>query len=60
VLVTYADDITLFVTTPADIPFLREAIQTYKRATGASLNIGKSKALATGSWDTAINIMGIP
>jgi hypothetical protein len=60
VVATYADDITLFVTTPADIPALREAIRTYEKATGASLNIGKSKALATDLWDTAINMMGIP
>jgi hypothetical protein len=43
-VVAYADDITLFVTSPADIPGLREAMQTYERATGTSLNIRKSKA----------------
>ena len=58
-VVAYADDITLFVTSPADIPGVREAIQTYERATDASLNIRKSKALVAGSWDVAIDMMGI-
>jgi hypothetical protein len=60
VVVAYSDDITRFVTTPENIPVLREAIRTYERATGASLNIRKSKAMAGGSWDTAINMMDIP
>jgi hypothetical protein len=55
----YADDIALFVKIPADIPALRAAIRTCVRATGASLIIRKSRALATGSWDRAINMMGI-
>jgi hypothetical protein len=58
-VVAYAGDITLFVTSPADIPGLHEAIQTYERATGANLNIRKSKALAAGSWDAAIDMMCI-
>jgi hypothetical protein len=58
-VVTYADDITLFVTTPADIAAFREVIRTYERANAASLIIRNSKALATGPWDTAMNMMGI-
>jgi hypothetical protein len=37
VMATYANEITLFVTIPADIPALREAIRTYQKTTGASL-----------------------
>jgi hypothetical protein len=58
-VVAYGDDLTLFVTSPADIPAPREAIRTYERATGTCLNIRKSKAMAAGSLETAINIMDI-
>jgi hypothetical protein len=57
--VTYAYDITLFVTFPADIPGVREATRTYERATVASLNIRISKAQAAGSWDAAVDMMDI-
>jgi len=46
--VAYADDITIFVTTPTDIPVIQEAIHCYEKATGARLNTRKSGALAVG------------
>jgi hypothetical protein len=57
-VVVYADDVTIFVTAPQNI--IRDLLLTYKRATGAGLNIRKSKAMAVGSWDTSLNIFDIP
>ena len=50
-VVAYVDDITPFVTAPADIPIIGGAIQCYERACGACLNTRRSKALALGAWD---------
>jgi len=47
--VAYADDITLFVTDPNDIPALAETVRRYEKATGARVNIRKSKAMAAGA-----------
>jgi hypothetical protein len=58
-VVAYANDITIFVTRLEDIPAIRDAIRTYERATGATLNIRKSKAMAVGAWDAMIDMMGI-
>ena len=56
----YADNITLLVTNPKDIPALAETLRRYEKATGASLNIRKSKAMAAGSWNTTVTMMDIP
>ena len=37
VVVAYADNVTIFVTTPTDIPVIRDAIQCYEKATAARL-----------------------
>jgi hypothetical protein len=47
--VAYADDVTIFVTFAADFAIIEEAILLYEQASGARLNIRKSKALAVGS-----------
>jgi len=39
---------------------VRDAITCYEKATGATLNVAKSSALAAGTWDTACDIIGIP
>jgi hypothetical protein len=59
-VVSYADYITIFVTAPEDIPTIKDAKRTYERATGAMLNIRKSKSVAIGAWDRTINMIGIP
>ena len=46
VAVAYADNITIFVTTPTDIPVIQETIHCYEKAMGARLNTRKSSALA--------------
>jgi len=48
-VVVYAVDITLLVTDAKDIPALAETLRRYEKATGACLNIRKSKAMAAGS-----------
>ena len=60
VVVAYADDITFLMTAPEDMPVIRDFIRCHERATGARLNIKKSKALAVGEWDTNINVIDIP
>ena len=59
-VVAYADDITLFLTDPNDIPVLAETLRRYQDATGACLNIRKSKSMLAGSWETTVNMMDIP
>jgi len=59
-VVAYADDVTIFITEPSDIPQLQEAICCYEVALGARVNFRKSRAIAFGSWDKSIEIMDIP
>jgi len=59
-VVAHGDNITIFVTAPADMQIMRDFLLAYERATGACLNIRKSKAIAAGSCDTSINVMDIP
>jgi hypothetical protein len=58
-VVSYADDVTVFLTSPQDVLAIRDAIRHYEQATGAKINNIKSKALAIGPWDTSINILNI-
>ena len=58
--VAYADDVTIIVTAPTDIQKLQEAIHCYEAASGARVNIEKSRAIAFGTWDKSIHIMNIP
>jgi hypothetical protein len=60
VVVAYADDVTIFVTATQDINIITDLLLTYERATGACMNIRKSKAMAVGSWDTSLNMFDIP
>ena len=56
----YEDDVTINLRSPKDIPIVHEALRCYEDASGANLNVQKSKAIALGSWDTSHTIMGIP
>ena len=55
----FADDVTIFVTTPEDFTVIREAIRRFEKATGARLNVRKSKALAVGGWNTTTNALDV-
>jgi hypothetical protein len=57
-VLAYADDVTLIVTFP-HIPSIKQALDHYAAASGARINIQKSKVMAVGSWDTAIDILDI-
>jgi hypothetical protein len=59
VVVAYADDVTIFVTSPEVLPVIREAVLCYEGATGACLNTMKSKALAVEGWSTTTNVLDI-
>jgi len=39
--VAYADDITIFLTRPEEMPKLREILDTYQKASGAHINMDK-------------------
>jgi hypothetical protein len=60
IVTAYADDVTIFITTQSDIPKIQEAIDNYTAASGAKINIAKSKAMPVGPWNTQINVMNIP
>jgi len=59
-VIASADDVTIVVVKPEEIPIVQETLKIYKEATGAKINIQKSKALALGSWNTSLQIMDIP
>ena len=59
-VVASANDITIFLTAPENIPAIRDVIRTYERETDTILNFRKSKYMAVGAWDTKIDMMGIP
>jgi hypothetical protein len=59
-VIAYADDVTLLVSDPQDIPKIQAVIQTYETASGARINFKKSKATAIGTWKTETNVMNIP
>jgi hypothetical protein len=58
-VVPYADDVTIFVTHDAEFAIVEEAINLFEKASGARLNPQKSKAIATGGWNTTAIIRGI-
>jgi hypothetical protein len=59
VAVVYEDDVTVFLTTPSDERSLHESLHAYEVATGARLNLHKSRASAVGGWDTSRQILDI-
>ena len=56
-VIARADDVTIVVSKPDDILIIREMLKIYEEATGAKINIQKSKVLALGSWNTSLQIM---
>jgi len=58
--VAYADDVSVFLTSTADVQKIKVALRTYEEATGAKIKVQKSQALAIGGWDTLNKIMDIP
>jgi len=58
-VLAYADDVTILLQSPSDIPQIQTILDQYAAESGAKINIRKSKAMGVGRWDTTVNIMGI-
>jgi len=58
--VAYADEITIFLTRPEEIPKLQQILDTYQKASVARTNADKSRAMAIGEWDATRRVMNIP
>lgn len=58
-VVAYADNVTIFVRSPADI-FVIGYLLTYEGATGVLLNIRKSKATSASLWNNSTKMLIIP
>jgi hypothetical protein len=57
--VAYADDITVIINNERDLQTLTRLITTYEKATGATINWNKTKALPLGHWNTVMPLVGI-
>ena len=57
--IAYADDITIIVTQPEEIDTIKETLHDYMHATGARINVNKSRAIALGSWNKSTPIIDI-
>jgi len=49
-VLAYADDVPIFVTSPADFPVIQDALRRYERAPGECLNPQKSTVLTIAGW----------
>jgi hypothetical protein len=58
-VLAYADDVTILLQAKSDILKIQTILDQYGAASGAKINIRKSKALAVGRWDTTENVLGI-
>ena len=56
-VIAYADDVTIVISKPEDVPIVRDTLKTYEEAIGAKINTQKSKAIALGSWNTSLKTM---
>jgi hypothetical protein len=59
VVTAYADDSTIYVTSPADISHVDEILSRYERASGFKINKSESKVMALGTWNTSVDVLGI-
>jgi len=59
-VVAYADNVTMFLTSVADIQKMKETLLAYETTTVVRINLQKSRVLALGTWDTTRQIMNIP
>jgi hypothetical protein len=58
-IVAYADDVTILITDPSEVPLVQDALKCYQEASGALINFAKSTALAVGGWNKTTDMMGI-
>ena len=57
-MIAYSDDVTIILRPPKDIAIVQDAPCCHEDASGAKLNIQKSKAMTQVSWDTSHTILG--
>ena len=55
----YADDVTIILQSPKDIPQIQTVLDLYGALSGAKINIKKSKAMGVGRLNTTVIVMGI-
>jgi hypothetical protein len=58
-MLAYADDVTILLQSLSNIPKIHTKLDQYGAASGAKINIRKSKAMGVGRWDTRVNVVGI-
>jgi hypothetical protein len=58
-VITYADDVTVFVTKPKEFRIIQDTVRWFEKPSGAYLNIMKTKAIAIGGWETSGNDLGV-
>jgi hypothetical protein len=58
-VIAYTDDVTVFFTTPCELPAVQQNVILFERATRAWLNPRKSKALTVGPWSTPVTELHI-
>jgi hypothetical protein len=58
-VLAYADDVTILLQSPSDVSKIQNILDQYGAASGAKINVRKSKALGVGRWDTTVKIFGI-
>jgi hypothetical protein len=56
----YADDVTVFLTSPSDVQHLQDPILCYELATGVRVNINKSKVVALCPWNKGLSVLNTP
>jgi hypothetical protein len=59
-ITAYADDVSIFITSPADIPTVQDVLRAFEKASGAKISTTKSKILALSNWNTQLDILGVP
>lgn len=60
VVSAYADDISILLTIPDDIPRLQTILTNYELVSGAKINKAKSKVLALRKWDKNTSVLDTP
>ena len=58
-VLAYADDVSILLITPSEIPKLQSAILQYEAASGPRINFQKSRAVALVTWNTATDLTNI-
>jgi hypothetical protein len=58
-IIAYADDVNILLTAHEEVRAVQHAIKKKKKASGARINLEKSKVMALGGSETTTDVMGI-